>query len=191
MFCAHCSCFCLATFCEVCAKELSTPLLRTRILDDGFKVYYFYRYEVIRPLIYSKHHLGGGFIFKNLANFTFPHFKKYFNVEEKINIIPLDDNPAFSFSHTAILARALKSKYLIPIYASLRSTSKVRYAGKSLAYRKANKRHFVLNKKINHPVILVDDLVTSGLSLQEAKACLNKHGIRVLFAIVLANAAQC
>ncbi|EAI8513076.1 ComF family protein, partial [Campylobacter coli] len=51
-----------------------------------------------------------------------------------------------------------------------------------------NKRKFKLLKKINNPVILVDDIVSSGSSLLEAKQFLEKNKISVLFAVVLADA---
>jgi len=40
----------------------------------------------------------------------------------------------------------------------------------------------------NIEVILVDDIVTTGLTLQEAETILNKNGIVVLFALTLADA---
>ncbi|ECP7962602.1 ComF family protein, partial [Campylobacter coli] len=51
-----------------------------------------------------------------------------------------------------------------------------------------NKRKFKLLKKINNPVILVDDIVSSGSSLLEAKQFLEKNKISVLFTVVLADA---
>ncbi|EAI9629818.1 ComF family protein, partial [Campylobacter coli] len=62
------------------------------------------------------------------------------------------------------------------------------YSGKSLKFRQDNKRKFKLLKKINNPVILVDDIVSSGSSLLEAKQFLEKNKISVLFAVVLADA---
>lgn len=39
-------------------------------------------------------------------------------------------------------------------------------------------------------MILVDDVVTTGLSLLEARELLEKNNIEVLFALVLANAKE-
>ncbi|HEB7569849.1 TPA: ComF family protein, partial [Campylobacter coli] len=64
----------------------------------------------------------------------------------------------------------------------------LKYSGKSLKFRQDNKRNFKLLKKINNPVILVDDIVSSGSSLLEAKQFLEKNKISVLFAVVLADA---
>ncbi|ECZ1524153.1 ComF family protein, partial [Campylobacter coli] len=55
-------------------------------------------------------------------------------------------------------------------------------------FRQDNKRKFKLLKKINNPVILVDDIVSSGSSLLEAKQFLEKNKISVLFTVVLADA---
>ncbi|ELZ6177138.1 ComF family protein, partial [Campylobacter coli] len=63
-----------------------------------------------------------------------------------------------------------------------------KYSGKSLKFRQDNKRKFKLLKKINNPVILVDDIVSSGSSLLEAKQFLEKNKISVLFTVVLADA---
>ena len=43
-------------------------------------------------------------------------------------------------------------------------------------------------KKITEPVILVDDIVTTGTTILEARDTLQKAGTRVLFALVLADA---
>ena len=43
-------------------------------------------------------------------------------------------------------------------------------------------------KKITAPVILVDDIVTTGTTILEARDTLQKAGVDVLFALVLADA---
>jgi competence protein ComFC len=40
----------------------------------------------------------------------------------------------------------------------------------------------------NIQVILVDELVTTGLTILEAKECLENHGCEVLFALTLSDA---
>uniref|UniRef100_UPI003C6BE51D ComF family protein n=1 Tax=Campylobacter helveticus TaxID=28898 RepID=UPI003C6BE51D len=92
------------------------------------------------------------------------------------------------YSHAAILAKALKSQFIKPIFGALHAKNKVSYSGKSLEFRRKNKRKFKLLKEIKYPVILVDDIVTTGLSLLEAKEILEKNKISVLFALVLADA---
>ncbi|EAH6331601.1 ComF family protein, partial [Campylobacter jejuni] len=54
--------------------------------------------------------------------------------------------------------------------------------------RQKHKRNYKLLKTIHEPVILVDDIVTTGSSLLEAKKVLEENKISVLFALVLADA---
>ncbi|EDP7060847.1 ComF family protein, partial [Campylobacter jejuni] len=61
-------------------------------------------------------------------------------------------------------------------------------SGKSLEFRQKHKRNYKLLKTIQEPVILVDDIVTTGSSLLEAKKVLEENKISVLFALVLADA---
>lgn len=106
------------------------------------------------------------------------------------NALPLDDNIRSGYSHTAILAHALKSNFITPIYRTLRAKNHVSYAGKSLAFRLKNPRNFEIFKKPKFPIILVDDIVTTGSSLLEAKKTLENAGFSVLFGLVLANAEE-
>lgn len=163
--------------------------LKTRYIDD-LKVFYFYDYSEIKRLILSKHHTHGSAVFKALANIAFKGFAKQFYLEntKQIFALPLDDHVRNSYSHTAILARALKNSQIKPVYNALRATNHVSYAGKSLEFRQKNPRGFELKKELFAPVILVDDIITTGLSLKEAYACAKKAGVEVLFGIVLADA---
>lgn len=158
------------------------------MIEGGFKVYYFYKYELIKSLIHSKHHLHGRSIFKALASYTFARFHEFFPVNELIHIVPIDDKPKLSFSHTAVLAKAMSSYCLRPSFHTLHATSSVSYSGKSLKFRQNHKRNYKLLKELKYPVILVDDLITTGSSIKEAKTFLEKKGKRVLFAVVLADA---
>ena len=62
----------------------------------------------------------------------------------------------------------------------------LKYHGKSLSYCLENPRLFYINKKINTDVILIDDILTTGLTLQNAVKVLEKNNINVLFCITLA-----
>lgn len=57
-----------------------------------------------------------------------------------------------------------------------------------MVFRQKNKRNYKLLKTLHHPVILVDDIVTTGSSILQAKEILEQNKIRVLFALVLADA---
>lgn len=124
-----------------------------------------------------------------LAKLSFAKFKDFFDPRMTINVIALDDKVEdMLYSHSAILARYLKTKFVKPVFNVLKAQNSVKYSGKSLKFRQDNKRKFKLLKKINNPVILVDDIVSSGSSLLEAKQFLEKNKISVLFAVVLADA---
>ncbi len=187
MFCAFCKSFTPNTFCKICSQILSEPSPIVRELE-GFKIYSFYGYSEIKELIHSKHQMHGYFIYKNLAKFAFNQFAKSFSLPEKVYALPIDDRVHHGYSHTAILANALRAKNLKPIFHALHATSKISYSGKDLQFRQNNPRNFKILKKITAPVILVDDIVTTGTTILEARNTLEKAGVKVLFALVLADA---
>ncbi|KAA6225384.1 ComF family protein [Campylobacter sp. LR291e] len=189
MRCVNCHNFSLLVFCDKCLEELGEFSLGVRKLEENFKVYSFYKYDEIKHLIFSKHHFYGYFVFNMLAKLSFGKFKDFFNPNEKINAIALDDRVEDSlYSHCAILAKHLKSASIKPKFRVLQAQNFVKYSGKSVSFRKQNKRKYKLLKDIKHPVILVDDVITTGCSLLEAKKFLEKKGKCVLFALVLADA---
>ncbi len=205
MRCLQCGAFSFNLICKNCSKILGEISLQSRMAGD-LKVYYFYHYDEIKPLILAKHKMHGSALYKRLAMLSFTPFARLlcsnfneilnddfianFNQTTTpiINAIALDDNVNTGYSHTAILARALKTKQIQPIFNALKAQNKVKYAGKSLEFRRKNPRNFKLLKQINAPVILVDDIITSSLSMQDAHTCLKKAGVRVLFGLVLADA---
>jgi len=163
--------------CKRCQKEYLKPNLYKK--ED---IISFYDYDEIEWLIKYKYHKFGSRVFNILAKNSFFEFGKYFN--EDVYVIPIDDNIKKGFSHTAILARALNKK---PLYSSLLAKSDVKYAGKSLEFRLKNPRNFNYTGKRNIKAILVDDIKTTGTTLNEAKEVLKKHNVEVLFCMVLAN----
>ena len=187
MFCAFCKSFTLKTFCKICSQILSEPNPVSRELE-GFKIYSFYGYSEIKELIHAKHQMHGLFIYKNLAKFAFAQFAKSFSFPEQIYALPIDDRVHNGYSHTAILANELRAKNLKPIFHALHATSEVSYSGKDLNYRRNNPRNFKILKKIAAPVVLVDDIITTGTTILEARDTLKKVGVDVLFALVLADA---
>ena len=153
----------------------------------------FTKYSEIKHLLYSKHKFYGYFILNALAKLSFAKFKDFFDFQsgEKITAIPLDDRVENSlYSHSALLARYVKSKNIKVQFHTLHAQNTLKYSGKSLSFRQKNKRNYKLLKPINSSVILIDDIITSGSSLLEAKKVLQNNKIRVLFALVLANAKE-
>jgi len=171
----------LKVICRNCKNEFLTPSLKTK---NG--VVSFYEYEDIEFLIKYKYEKFGSIVFNELAKASFLPFAKNFELNEKIYAIPVDDDVKKGFSHTAILTKALMPKFT-PLYSVLKAKNRVRYAGKSLEFRLSNPRNFEYLGPKNIKAVLVDDVMTTGLTLEEAKSCLQKSGVEVLFCMVLAN----
>jgi len=112
-----------------------------------------------------------------------------FELPAGIFAIPIDDHVRHGYSHSAILAKATKP-FLMPLYGSLRAKNHESYSGKSKTFRQVNKRDFIFTCKDEIDVILIDDIVTTGSTLEEAYETLKKHGVNVLFALVLADAKE-
>lgn len=175
--------------CQTCLQTILTPTPAFRVLKSGLRVYSFYAYNDIAPLLHTKHTYLGAKIFAQLGKHTFFEFLKTFALPKTIYAIPIDDHVRHNYSHSAILARATKP-YLKPLYASLRAQNEVSYSGKSRAFREANKRDFVFTCKDKIDAILVDDIVTTGSTLEEAYETLKQQGTNVVCALVLADAKE-
>ena len=175
--------------CKTCLDTILAPTPAYRVLEDGLKVYSFYNYNDIAPLLHTKHTYIGAKIFAQLGKHTFFEFLRTFELPKGIFAIPIDDHVRHGYSHSAILAKATKP-YLTPMYGSLRAQNHESYSGKSRAYRRDNKRNFVFTCKDEIDIILIDDIVTTGSTLEEAHETLKKHGVNVLFALVLADAKE-
>jgi competence protein ComFC len=178
--------------CGKCAKRLLSEQKHTRILEGGLKVYSFFGYSAITPVLHVKHRFWGHRILKQIASYTFGKFAKEFEFGEKVAAVAVDDKAHDSYSHTAILSHALKSPSITPVYSALRAKNAVTYSGQSYEFRRKNPRRFTVSKKIKKfkYAILIDDVVTSGFTLREAKEALEKDGVETLFALVLADAKE-
>lgn len=185
MLCFNCNNFSLFTFCSKCKKELLDFKIKRIVLKNQLIVYSFYEYSKIKKLLWHKHYLSGYFLLHNLAKFTFKRFD--FALQEKANIIAVDDDITSGYSHTSILAKYLQNKNAKVLYSAILKKNNISYKGKSKSYRKINKKGFYLAKKPKYPVILVDDILTTGSTLMQAYKMLKKEKIRVLFAVVLAD----
>lgn len=174
--------------CKNCLKTLLKPTLSTRVLENGLEVYSFYKYSEIKNLLHTKHTYQGAKIFSLLAKNAFIPFIKTLTCKNVFSI-PIDDTITSGYSHSAILAKAL-ALHVKPLYGALRAKNKVRYSGKSLHVRKKEKRDFTIKCKSGIDVILVDDIVTTGLTLSEASLTCKEHGVNVLFAMTLADAKE-
>ncbi|RDU62879.1 ComF family protein [Helicobacter sp. MIT 14-3879] len=159
-----------------------------RILNDGFIIYSFYEYQNIEFLLKTKYYLIGNKIYKFLSNKAVKYFRDNINGDfSKIYSIGIDDRVDSFYSHSGVIVREF-SEIFKPLFGVLKATNNIHYAGKNLQYRKDNKKGFIYNWRNNIDVILIDDVITTGCSIIEARECLLNHNVRALFAITLSDA---
>ena len=188
MRCISCETWSFSIICKTCQTNLLQPTLNKRQLTDDFFVYSFYSYEELQDLINTKYEFFGDKVFNILAQLSFAEFAREFKYDEKVTCIPVDDHTRHDFSQSAILAKHSRASNITPVYSTLKATNKVKYAGKDLDFRQKNPRRFKYSGKSDMKVILVDDLVTTGLTLLEARKTLKKNRCETLFALTLCDA---
>lgn len=188
MRCITCQNLSLSIICSSCQNTLLQPNFHKRELEKDFYAYSFYGYDEIKELINSKYEFYGDKVFNILAKLSFEKFAQEFKYNGNISAIPIDDHTRHQFSQTAILAKVLKSDVIKPIYGTLKAKNIIKYAGRDLEFRKSNPRKFIYSGKKNLDVILIDDLITTGSTITEAKNKVEQYGCNVLFGLVLADA---
>jgi len=146
----------------------------------------FYKYDEISELIKYKYERFGSRVFEILAKNSFFQFAKHFKYDNSVYAISIDDRIKKGYSHTAILCKYLSCSFK-PLFSSLIATNNIKYAGKSLEFRLNNPRNFIYKGKKNIKAVLVDDIVTTKTTIKEAVDVLKKHGVEVLFSVVLAD----
>ncbi|HIC12790.1 MAG TPA: ComF family protein [Sulfurimonas sp.] len=190
MRCLMCESLSLKHICKTCQIEYLTPSLYKRHLADGTLVLSFYKYNDIKDLLHTKHTDIGFYIYNILAKNSLKKFAENFTLEEKIVSIAVDDNPNEKYSHTAILSKILHSSRIKSLHNKLIAKNTASYSGKSKAYRLSNPRNFQLKKFKQKSVIVVDDIITTGSTLQEAVNILKAAGKEVVFCLTLCDVSQ-
>jgi competence protein ComFC len=172
-------------------EQLFVPTITTRKVGT-LDVISFFKYSTLETLLHSKHKPEGHRIYKALANMTMKPFIETFvaNDNKDVYIVGIDEYVKNGYAHVALLTRAMKTKTSIPQHSVLMSRNRVNYSGKSLQFRLQNPREFIYKGKQNVDVILVDDIITTGITLQEAQKALIAHGVNVLFALTLADVQE-
>ena len=187
MKCLMCESLSLIHICKHCQTKYLSPQIYKRTLDNGIDVISFYKYDDIKELLHTKHTDLGFYIYNILAKLSFKKFSKEFEFHEKIVSIPIDDNIKSGYSHTAILNKNLNSKTIKAQFNKLRSINKISYSGKDKAFRLLNPREFKISNFNASNVILVDDIVTTGSTLNKAIELMKNNNKEVLFCITLTD----
>ena len=195
MKCLVCERFSWNVICKDCLSSIPlTP--RHRILTDSIKVYSFYRYEDVALLMQSKYHLIGSRILALLAQKAAQYFfAQSAEILESLHntaLIGLDDYPYNAYSHNGVIIKAFAQQskgVLKAYYGVLKAQNNVKYAGESLQFRRDNPKGFVLQKALKTPhLVLLDDIITTGTSLNEAINVLSKY--HIAFCLTLCDARE-
>ncbi|HEC45618.1 MAG: phosphoribosyltransferase [Epsilonproteobacteria bacterium 4484_65] len=191
MRCFSCSKLSLKIICKTCEEQLFVPTVSTRKVGT-LDVISFFKYSTLETLLLTKHKPEGYRIYKALAKMTMKPFIEEFveSDDRDVYIVGIDEHVKSGYAHVALLARAMKTKYSIPQHSSLMAGNRVNYSGKTLQYRLEHPRDFVYTGKSDIDVILIDDIITTGITLQEAQKVLMAHGVNVLFALTLADVEE-
>jgi competence protein ComFC len=175
--------------CSSCQETFLTPSIYKRKILNNIEVISFYKYSDIKDLLHTKHTDLGYYIYSILANNSLKLFAQNFEYSEVVSSIAIDDNIRSGYSHTAILNKALKSKYIKPEFNKLRAKNSVSYSGKSREFRLMNQRDFIFEHTSIKDIVLIDDIITTGSTLTQALNIINKNGLKALFCLTLADAS--
>ena len=191
MRCFSCSKLSISIICELCVKQLFRTNIGTRTIGT-LDVISFYKYSTLESLLLTKHKPEGYRIYKALASMTMkPFMDEFVEADDRtVYIVGVDEFVKSGYAHVALLTRAMKTKHSIPLHSALMARNRVNYSGKDLQFRLNNPRDFVYKGKSNIDVILVDDIITTGITLQEAQKVLMENGVNVLFALTLADVEE-
>ena len=189
MKCLLCERFSFIHICKTCQETFLTPSLYKRKISTNIEVISFYKYKDIKKLLHTKHTDIGYYIYNILARNSFTTFAKNFDFTDSTYSIGIDDTINSGHSHTAILNKALKSKTIKPLFNILRAGNPISYSGKSKQFRLVNPRNFIMNDFKGKNVILVDDIITTGTTLNQAIECMKSNKKEVLFCLTLADAS--
>ncbi|MBU0720078.1 ComF family protein [bacterium] len=188
MRCILCESFSFAHICSTCQETFLTPSIYRRKILNATEVISFYKYSDIKELLLTKHTDLGFYIYKILAKNSLKIFANEFEFGHTVASIAVDDHAKNGYSHTAVLNQALKCKIIKPYANKLRDKNRISYAGKSREFRLLHPRDFEFKGFREEDVLLVDDIITTGLTFTHALNTMQKNNKNVLFCLALADA---
>jgi competence protein ComFC len=152
----------------------------------------FFGYSEIEPLLLTKHTPAGHRVYGYLGNrYVRPFLTDFFSAfTDPFVIVGVDESVRSGYAHVARLYHRFSHPMLRPQPAALRARNRVHYAGQSLRYRLEHPRDFVYTGRRGIDAVLIDDIVTTGMTLQEAERVLQRHEVNVLFALTVADARR-
>ncbi|WP_373072379.1 ComF family protein [Sulfurimonas sp.] len=183
MRCMLCESLSFTHICNSCQNNFLKPRIYKRKINNT-EVISFYKYEEIKDLLHTKHTDLGYHIYNILARNSFKKFADEFYTKEKYNSIAIDDHTRNGYSHTSILNNALSSNNIKPHHNKLLAQNKVTYSGKTKAFRLNNPRDFRYKNNNLNNIILVDDIVTTGTTINEAIKLVGNENIAFCMCLV-------
>ena len=190
MRCLGCGGFSIRPLCAECTSKFLAPAISKR-KAGSLEVISFFGYKDISPLLLSKHTPSGYRLYKYISQAVLKPFFLEFasNIDESVSLVAIDERVSKSgYSHTALLSHHAANSKIIPQHAKLLAGNDITYAGKPLQYRLDHPREFQYRGRSGIEVILIDDIITTGITLQQAQAEIESHDVEVLFAVTLADA---
>ncbi|MFP4485823.1 MAG: ComF family protein [Campylobacterales bacterium] len=185
MRCLLCLRLSINSICKKCQERLLKPTIYTRNLECGQKVYSLYPYNEIEELILTKHSDMGHSVYKLLSlKLADVAYKVFGNL---CTVVPLESKKIGTYSHTALLAKGFKKRGFKVALGALQDRSGYNYGGKTLEYRLKNQRDFELKKEVED-VLLVDDIITTGVTFSSAISTLKTQGIEIVGCMTLSDA---
>ncbi|WP_456391796.1 ComF family protein [Nitratifractor sp.] len=177
--------------CDICHETLLRPTVSTRRIGS-LDVVSLFRYKNIAPFLLSKHTPRGYRLYRYFGRRHIAPFFEAFaeGLDEPALILAVDESVEHGYSHTALLAHWSRFENLRPLHGALRASNRVSYAGKSLQFRLENPRQFVYRGPKGIKAVLLDDIITTGTTLDEARSVLESQDVEVLFALTLADARE-
>ncbi len=189
MRCMVCESLSFWHICSPCQETFLTPSIYKRKIFNNIEVISFYKYSEIKDLLHTKHTDLGYYIYSILAKNSFKKFIQNFKFQYSVASIAVDDHIHNGYSHTAILNRELKSEFIKPYFNKLRAKNRISYSGKSKEFRLLHPREFSVNKFKEQDVILVDDIITTGFTLNQAVASMKEQKKNPILCLTLADAS--
>lgn len=192
MKCVICAKYCFSPICKTCLEGINiVPRVR---LIEGMSVYSFYRYDDVALLLMSKYNIFGSRILGRLAKKASDYFfsrQSDLNVWKESNLcgVGIDDCARSYYSHTGVILKQFCRHNIRAVYGGLVAQNTVHYAGKTLEYRQKNPKNFIYLANSKN-VMMVDDIITTGTSMKEAKRAIEKTHARVLFGLALCDVKE-